>query len=226
MGEKLISIKGLHKKFYDGEKSLHILKGITCDIYKGVTQVIVGSSGAGKSTLLHILGTLDLPTEGEVLYRGENLFTKSEEELAVFRNKKLGFVFQFHHLLTEFTALENVMFPSLIAGENKRQAELKARGLLARMGLEDRIHHKASELSGGEQQRVAVARALQLNPEIVLADEPTGNLDSKNSELVLELLFDLTRENGTGLVVVTHNESIVSIFDRCFVLKDGVLREN
>lgn len=219
-----MSIQGLHKKFSNGERSLHILKGIDLDIYRGISLGIVGASGAGKSTLLHIIGTLDKPTEGSVFYRNENLVEKSEDELSRFRNLKLGFVFQFHHLLPEFTALENVLFPSLIAGSNNYETKRRARELLERMGLHERMEHRTSELSGGEQQRVAVARALLLKPEIILADEPTGNLDSENSEIVLNLMLELTKECGAGLVIVTHNESLIKRFDRCFHLKDGVLK--
>jgi len=226
MHEIIMSVKGLHKRFHNGEKSIHILKGINLDIYSGLSLGIVGASGAGKSTLLHIIGTLDRPSEGSIFYRGENLTLRREEELSDFRNLKLGFVFQFHHLLLEFTALENVMFPSMIAGQDMGDAEKRARELLKKMGLEERMNHRASELSGGEQQRVAVARALQLKPEIILADEPTGNLDSQNSEIVLKLLLELTRESGAGLVVVTHNFEIIKQFDRCLHLKDGVLIEN
>ncbi len=219
-----MSIQGLHKKFSNGEKSLHILKGINLDIYRGVSLGIVGASGAGKSTLLHIIGTLDKPTEGSIFYRNENLVEKSEEELSRFRNLKLGFVFQFHHLLPEFTAFENVLFPSLIAGLDNYETKRRARTLLERMGLQDRMEHRTSELSGGEQQRVAVARALLLKPEIILADEPTGNLDSENSEVVLNLMLELTEECGAGLVIVTHNESLIKKFNRCFHLQDGVLK--
>lgn len=221
-----MSIQGLHKKFSNGKKFLHILKGINLDIYRGISLGIVGASGAGKSTLLHIIGTLDKPTEGNVFYRNENLAGKSEEELSRFRNLKLGFVFQFHHLLPEFTALENVIFPSLIAGFNNNDSKRRASELLERIGLHDRIEHRSSELSGGEQQRVAVARALLLKPEIILADEPTGNLDSQNSEIVLNLLLELTNEYGAGLVIVTHNESLIKKFNRCFHLEDGLLKQN
>lgn len=221
-----MSVQGLHKKFFNGKKSLHILKEINLDIYSGMSIGIVGASGAGKSTLLHIIGTLDKPTEGNVFYRNENLTEKNEDDLSRFRNLKLGFIFQFHHLLSEFSALENVMFPSLIAGLNNNESKKRARELLERMGLEDRIEHRSSELSGGEQQRVAVARALLLKPEIILADEPTGNLDSQNSEIVLNLLLELTNEYGAGLVIVTHNEALIKKFDKCFHLEDGVLKEN
>ncbi len=226
MNEKIMSVQGLHKKFINGEKSLHILKGINLDIYQGMSLGIVGASGAGKSTLLHIMGTLDKPTEGSVFYRSENLTEKSEDELSRFRNLKLGFVFQFHHLLMEFTALENVLFPALIAGLNDENSIKRAQELLRRMGLGDRMEHRASELSGGEQQRVAVARALLLKPEIILADEPTGNLDSVNSDIVLNLLLELTHEYGAGLVIVTHNESLIKKFNRYLHLEDGVLKEN
>lgn len=219
-------VQGLHKKFHNGEKTLHILKGIDLEIYKGSSLGIAGASGAGKSTLLHIIGTLDKPTEGKIYYKGEELTARNEEALSEFRNKKLGFVFQFHHLLPEFTALENVLFPSLISRNYNDEIFRRANDLLARMGLGDRINQRASELSGGEQQRVAVARALLLKPEIILADEPTGNLDSVNSEIVLDLLLELTEEYGAGLVVVTHNEELIRKFDRTLHLKDGVLREN
>ena len=183
----------------------------------------IGASGAGKSTLLHILGALDRPSSGRVTYRGQDLFAQSDRELADFRSSTIGFVFQFHHLLPEFTALENVMMPALIARKERRQAEQAARALLAEVGLEHRLLHRPGELSGGEQQRVAIARALVMEPELLLADEPTGNLDARTSETIHELLIKVQKQTGISMVVVTHNERIAARMERVVRLQDGLI---
>ncbi|MBM4278984.1 MAG: ABC transporter ATP-binding protein, partial [Deltaproteobacteria bacterium] len=188
---------------------------------QGEKAAIVGASGVGKTTLLHILGTLDRPTSGKVLYSGRDIFTLNEKELASFRNQEIGFVFQFHHLLPEFTALENTMMPCLIQGTSKKEAALRAEAMLTLVGLKDRLPHKPGELSGGEQQRVAVARALVLEPKILLADEPTGNLDSKTGESVFALLQELNRIKNITLIVVTHNPNLAAQMPRQVILTDG-----
>jgi len=200
---------------------LEVLKGIHLDIQQGEALCIMGASGSGKSTLLHILGTLDRPTLGRVTYRGEDLSRKSSGQLAKFRNQKMGFVFQFHHLLPELTALENASLPCRIFGDSKKVSEKKAQELLEYMGLQDRLSHYPSEMSGGERQRVAIARALVQKPEILLADEPTGNLDSENDRMILELFFKLKQELGLTLVVVTHNPGFSQRFPRVLKLQDG-----
>lgn len=213
----MISAKNIHKKY--GE--LEILKGITIDINKGEVISIVGSSGAGKTTLLTILGTLDRPTSGELLIDGTDVYKLNDKKLAAFRNLNIGFVFQFHHLLPEFDALENVCMPALIAGTSKKQAETKAKQLLDYLGLKDRFTHKPSELSGGEQQRVAVARALINSPKIIFADEPSGNLDSKTAEELHHLFFNLRKELDQTFVIVTHNTELANMADRKITMKDG-----
>ncbi|HEY4716434.1 MAG TPA: ABC transporter ATP-binding protein [bacterium] len=224
--EILLRAESLHKKFSNGETLVHVLSGVNLGINEGSSLVITGASGAGKSTLLHVLSTLDRPTEGTVFYRGESLSTKNEDDLSKFRNRTMGFVFQFHNLLPEFTIVENVLFPSIIGNADFKLSRDRAIMLLNEMGLSERLNHKPSELSGGEQQRVAVARALEMSPQIIFADEPTGNLDSKNSRIVLELLLKLTSEQGVALIVVTHNENIKGMFDRSLTLRDGLLVEN
>jgi lipoprotein-releasing system ATP-binding protein len=205
-----------------GSGRLDILKGLDLNVNKGDAVCIVGASGAGKSTLLHIMGTLDKPSMGTVLYRGKDLFRQSDEDLAKFRNSKLGFVFQFHHLMGEFTAIENVMMPARIGGRSKRMARERAEELMATLGMMDRKDHFPSELSGGEQQRVAIARALLNEPEILLADEPTGNLDTKNSHRIQELFFELKQRMELTLVVVTHDQEFASQFPRVHRMKDGL----
>ena len=219
----LLEVRGLCKTYRSGSNRVEVLKGIDLELIQGTTVALVGASGAGKSTLLHLLGALDRPTDGTVLYRGENLFSKNDRDLAVFRNKCIGFVFQFHHLLPEFTALENVMMPALIARVARDKATATAEELLADVGLAHRLTHRPGELSGGEQQRVAIARALALSPEILLADEPTGNLDMKTSEGVHAVLAELQRKKGLTLVVVTHNERLASDMGRVIRLADGRL---
>jgi len=204
---------------------LSVLKGVDIFVNKGEIVSIVGSSGAGKSTLLHILGSLDKANSGEIWINNERIDTLKEKELAKFRNKHIGFVFQFHHLLPEFTALENVCIPGWIAGTPKNELEARALELLKILGLEDRASHKPSELSGGEQQRVAVARALINNPDIVFADEPTGNLDSKHAQELHELFLHLQKTIGQTFLIVTHNETLAKMSDRVVHMKDGYIVE-
>lgn len=220
-----VSVKELNKEYRIGKESLAVLKGIDLTIPKGETLGIIGLSGAGKSTFLHILGGLDKPTSGEVCYHGNNIFQQSDAKLANFRNTMIGFVFQFHHLLSEFTAQENVMMPSLIAREKKDKALTKASDLLEQVGLADRIHHKPGELSGGEQQRVAIARAMVNSPEVILADEPTGNLDTKTGEMVFNTLLNMRDITGCTLVFITHNEGIAERMERIIHLEDGRIIE-
>jgi len=218
----LIAIHNVCKTYGNGQKQVSALRGISFDIYEQEFLSIVGTSGAGKSTLLHVLGTLDRPSQGEVVYRGKDVFSWNDKELAQFRNQKIGFVFQLHYLLPEFSALENTMMPALIRGIKTREAKKKAETILIKMGLKERILHKPGELSGGEQQRVAIARALVLKPEIILADEPTGNLDSETGKLIFDLLFKLNAEEKIVMVVVTHNESLAGKTPRIITLKDGI----
>ncbi|MBK9040020.1 MAG: ABC transporter ATP-binding protein [Bdellovibrionales bacterium] len=218
----MLSARGIQKFYPMGSGRLDILKGLDLNVNKGDAVCIVGASGAGKSTLLHIMGTLDKPSMGTVLYRGKDLFRQSDEDLAKFRNSKLGFVFQFHHLMGEFTAIENVMMPARIGGRSKRMARERAEELMATLGMMDRKDHFPSELSGGEQQRVAIARALLNEPEILLADEPTGNLDTKNSHRIQELFFELKQRMELTLVVVTHDQEFASQFPRVHRMKDGL----
>lgn len=201
--------------------NLPVLKGVDVTVNKGEIVTIVGSSGAGKSTLLHILGTLDTPTSGEVWLNDVNLTALKGNALADFRNRHMGFIFQFHHLLPEFTAIENVCVPGFIAGHNKNEVKKRAAFLLETLGLADRMDHKPNELSGGEQQRVAVARALINNPDIVMADEPTGNLDSHNARELHQLFFQLRDQFKQTFIIVTHNEELAPLSDRQLVMKDG-----
>jgi lipoprotein-releasing system ATP-binding protein len=205
-------------KSYD---SLKVLKGIDLSVSKGEIVAIVGPSGAGKSTLLHIIGTLDRPDAGSLEISGVNVSALTDKKMAAFRNKNIGFVFQFHHLLPEFTALENVCIPAFIAHSSKKEAEHKAKELLEFLGLQDRLAHKPSQLSGGEQQRVAVARALINNPDVILADEPSGNLDSENAKELHKLFFDLRREFNQTFIIVTHNAEFAAMSDRTLQMKDG-----
>jgi lipoprotein-releasing system ATP-binding protein len=204
---------------------LPVLKGIDLEIKKGEIVAIVGASGAGKSTLLHILGTLDHPDKGKVYINDKDVFGQSAKGLAAFRNKCLGFVFQFHNLLPEFSALENVMIPGLIGNGDERKVKKRGEELLGMLGLGERINHKPSELSGGEQQRTAVARAMINSPDLILADEPSGNLDSKNAEDLHGLFLHLRKETGQTFIVVTHNEHLSELADRRIELKDGVIRK-
>ena len=217
----LIRVDDLHKSYYDGEEELPVLQGIDLEIYTSELLAVVGASGVGKSTLLHIVGTLDRPTAGSVLYDGQDVFTLSDTELARFRNNEIGFVFQFHHLLPEFTALENVAIGALIASSNNKTVYKEAAALLDYVGLSERLSHYPGQLSGGERQRVAIARALINQPKVVLADEPTGNLDRRSSEAVLELLWDLNAKSGQTFVIVTHNQELAQRVDRVVQLIDG-----
>ena len=217
----MIEVKNIHKSF----GKLEVLKGVDLMVSRGEVVSIVGASGAGKSTLLHIIGTIDKANKGEVFFDGKNILSLKEKELAEFRNKKIGFVFQFHHLLPEFDALENTCIPAFIAGENRSKSEKKAKELLGFMGLSDRFHHKPGELSGGEQQRVAIARALMNNPMVILADEPSGNLDSKASEALHKLFFNLRNDFGQTFVIVTHNKELAQMTDRTLTIMDGIINE-
>ena len=217
----MIELKNIHKSF----GSLEVLKGIDLHIDKGEVVSIVGPSGAGKTTLLQIMGTLDRPDSGKVIVDGFDVSTLSQKKLSDFRNQHVGFVFQFHQLLPEFTALENIMIPAFIAGKSQKEAKRRALELLDFMGLTERAEHKPNELSGGEKQRVAVARALVNNPAVILADEPSGSLDTKNKGELHQLFFDLRDKFGQTFVIVTHDEQLASITDRTIHMKDGRILE-
>lgn len=218
--------EGIVKSFRGGDGGiLHILNGVQLTVARGEMIAVVGTSGAGKSTLLHVLGALDRPSAGRVVVDGESLEGRSDEALAIIRNQKVGFVFQFHHLLREFSALENVMMPARIAGSDLTSSRRRAEELLSRVGLSGRMHHRPSELSGGEQQRTAVARSLAMNPALLLADEPSGNLDHGNADRLHDLLAELARDLEIGMVVVTHNRSLAARADRVLLLEDGVLAD-
>jgi lipoprotein-releasing system ATP-binding protein len=218
--EMIIQVTDLHKSFKTPQL-LPVLNGIDLEIGRSELLCIVGASGVGKSTLLHILGALDRPSSGTVLFEGKEIFRLNDQELAEFRNREVGFMFQFHHLLPEFTALENTMMPSLIKGEDRRGASERAKALLEEVGLAKRSMHRPGELSGGEQQRVAVARALILEPRLVLADEPTGNLDTHTGDEVFSLIKDLNKRRGITFILVTHNEGLASQTDRVVRMVDG-----
>ncbi len=218
----LIDAQGIEKTYGTDHNKLHVLKGIDLTLKKREAVCIRGASGAGKSTLLHILGTLDRPDKGRLLYNGQDLFSYNEEKLAQFRNLKMGFVFQFHYLLNEFSALENVMMPGRIAGDLKSKVKEKALALLEELKVVDRRFHYPKQLSGGEQQRVAIARALMQNPEILFADEPTGNLDTKNGKKIQDLFFELQKSKGLSLLVVSHDLRFSSRFLRTLNLVDGM----
>jgi lipoprotein-releasing system ATP-binding protein len=223
--EALIRVQGLTKTFPTGKGGkLYVLRGINLVVGKGQIVAIVGASGAGKSTLLHIMGTLDRPTSGQVLYEETDVFSLDDTRLARFRNDRVGFVFQFHHLLPEFTALENVAMPALVGGKKLHQVEARAKELLREVGVEDRAHERPPNLSGGEQQRVAVARALMNEPSVILADEPSGNLDTHNASILHDLLWNLSRDRGQTFVVVTHNESLAKRADKVARIVDGVIQ--
>jgi lipoprotein-releasing system ATP-binding protein len=224
-GNDFISITNLYKTFHNAHAPIEILKDVNMAIAAGETLSVVGASGIGKSTFLHILGTLDRPDSGQILFKGEDVFRYDSANLAKFRNETIGFMFQFHHLLPEFSALENAMLPVMIQGESKRSAKAAAEEILIRVGLKDRLQHRVGKLSGGEQQRVALARALVLKPRILLADEPTGNLDRKNSDQVHELLLSLNTELSMTLVVVTHNMQLAAYMSRCVTIEDGRIVE-
>lgn len=217
----LIECRKVEKIFTKDGAAVPVINGVDLQIHEGEMLAILGHSGAGKSTLLHVLGTLEPPTKGGVFYLGEDVHKFSSSKLAQFRNRELGFVFQFHYLLQEFTALENVLMPALIAGESRGKFEERAKKILTDVGLGHRLLHRPPELSGGEQQRVALARAMVMSPKILLADEPTGNLDSANAEVVRRLFFELNKKLGVTVVLVTHDEDMTKNFHRQLVMKDG-----
>jgi lipoprotein-releasing system ATP-binding protein len=224
MSSNLLSVKDLHKSFVEGGSEIHVLRGLSLDLAEGERLAIVGESGVGKSTLLHIHGTLDHPTSGKIFFRAKELPLEDESALCEFRNREVGFVFQFHYLLPDFSALENVMFPALIQGIDRAQAQGEAERLLELVGLKERMSHRPGKLSGGEQQRVAVARAVILKPKLVLADEPTGSLDLRIGAEVQNLLFRLNEENNIALIVATHNREFAKKIGRCVELTAGALR--
>lgn len=215
----MIEVKNIHKSF----DALEVLKGVNLKVQKGEIVAIIGKSGAGKTTLLQIIGTLDRPTQGQVLINGTDVFAMREKELAAFRNKHIGFIFQFHQLLPEFTALENVCIPAMIAREKESEYVARATKLLTELGLGERLNHKPNELSGGEKQRVAAARALMMSPDIILADEPTGSLDEKNKKELSELLLKLRKEYGQTILLVTHDKELAAMADRVIEIKDGII---
>ncbi len=221
MNENMIEVQDIHKSF----GALEVLKGVNLRVKKGEIVAIVGKSGAGKTTLLQIIGTLDRPTKGKVLIEGNDVFALNDRDLAAFRNRHIGFIFQFHQLLPEFTALENVCIPAMIAREKESDYRPRAEKLLRDLGLEDRMGHKPNALSGGEKQRVAAARALMMNPDIILADEPTGSLDEKNKKELSDLLLQLRRKYGQTILLVTHDKELAGIADRVIEIKDGAMTD-
>ncbi len=224
MSEPLVRIEELHKEYWLEDQRLHVLRGIEIDIRARERVSIIGASGSGKSTFLHVLGTLDQPTRGRVFFEGEDVFRLPSARLAAFRNRTIGFVFQFHHLLPEFSALENVMMPAMIQRVPPPSAERRALAMLDRVGLSDRSLHRPGELSGGEQQRVSIARALIMEPRMILADEPTGNLDEATAEGIHELLDDMNRELGLTVVLVTHRSELAQRMPRRLTMTEGLLR--
>ncbi|MEC8024658.1 MAG: ABC transporter ATP-binding protein [Myxococcota bacterium] len=220
-----MNVEALRKNFtFEGE-TIPVLQGLDLTIYRGDMCSIVGQSGVGKSTLMHILGALDRPSSGRILFNGDDVFSRPDAELAQFRNRSMGFVFQFHHLLPELSAAENVALPRMIAREPKPHAVERAKALLEAVGLSHRLKHRPGELSGGEQQRVAIARALAMEPALVLADEPTGNLDQRTSDEIHELLVQINEERNIAFVIVTHNQALAEMMDRRLVMRDGVVYE-
>ena len=223
MSEIILKVRNLTRTYVENKVSTAVLKGINLDIEAGKITAVTGKSGSGKSTLLHILGTLDKPTSGEIIFKGQDLTTLSNDAKAAFRNKNLGFIYQFHYLLGDFTTLENVMLPSLIGGRSEKEAKEKALKILEQVGLKDRVDFHPGELSGGQRQRVAIARALCHDPDLILADEPTGNLDATNAASVFELFSSLVKEKKTTVIMVTHDETLATLCDRKVVIKDGVI---
>jgi lipoprotein-releasing system ATP-binding protein len=221
-----IEVQNLDKSFHSTGAPIEILKDVNLTLGVGETLAIVGASGIGKSTFLHILGTLDRPDKGKLFFQGEDILLFDSSRLARFRNKSVGFMFQFHHLLPEFSAVENASMPALINGYPREKAREAAEAILVRVGLQDRLHHRVGKLSGGEQQRVALARALIMRPQILLADEPTGNLDTQNSDQVHELLLELNQEFSMTMVVVTHNMQLAAFMSRCVTIAHGQFVEN
>lgn len=226
MSDFLLQASRLDKRYGEGEHAVRVLEGLDLDVRPTERVAVIGESGVGKSTLLHVLGTLDRPNAGRVELAGRDLFSLPAKELAAVRNREIGFVFQLHHLLPDFSALENVMLPGLIARYRTERARAVAADMLERVGLSERLRHRPGELSGGEQQRVAVARALVLGPRLVLADEPTGNLDPQTGDSVLRLLLNLNHDLGVAMIVATHSEKLAAAMDRTLRLKDGVLIES
>ena len=225
MSEIILDCRAVEKSYADGTLNVQVLSGLNFQVASGQSVGIVGSSGSGKSTLLHILGGLDMPSAGKVVLMGNDLSSLSQKKLGDLRNQYLGFVYQFHHLLLEFSALENVMMPLLISKKSKAQAEAEAAAMLEKVGLKQRMLHRPSELSGGERQRAAIARALVTRPKCLLADEPTGNLDRKNAQNILDMMHDLKSELGSALVVVTHDDELAARFDRVLTMSDGHLAD-
>jgi len=224
MPSPLFKCENICKQYSDASNTLQILNNVNFSISAGETVAILGASGSGKSTLLHILGTLDSPDSGDVFYNQQSLFTKSKRQQALFRNAELGFVYQFHHLLPEFSAAENVAMPLFIKGDNRQKSLIRAKELLARVGLQDREQHRPHQLSGGERQRVAIARALINQPAMIFADEPTGNLDDKNTASIYDLINDINKEFKTSFLLVTHDLQLAKKMDRIMYLENGQLR--
>ncbi|NWF88276.1 MAG: ABC transporter ATP-binding protein [Ignavibacteriaceae bacterium] len=224
MHEVILRVENLSKSFATTTGiDLKILKSISTEFVKGKITMIVGASGAGKSTFLHLLGGLDRPNDGKIFFKGENILDYSESQMTFFRNNNIGFVFQFHHLLPEFTAAENIAIPQMINGISLKNTSQRVMNLLEEVGLKDRKNHKPAELSGGEQQRIAVARALANNPQVILADEPTGNLDSVNSQIISNLIVQLNQKYGTTFIIATHNKELLNIADQVLEIKDGMI---
>ena len=220
----LFQAKDITRKYHTGNETLTVLSGVNLSVEPAEMTAIVGASGSGKTTLLQILGTLDLPSSGEIYFNESPLLQKSSKDLAAFRNRSIGFIFQFHHLLPDFSAIENVMMPALIAGKKRNEIENKAKMLLEQVELGHRFEHKVAELSGGEQQRAALARALIMEPALLLADEPTGNLDARSGDIVFTLLKNLCRQRKLSTIMVTHNTKLAQQMDHCMILQDGFLQ--